>query len=473
MKIKELLKNEKLSLSLFCSGAGIIILVTLLVLFSVFFRKKTTETKAYTAAQKDLIFDIGCKAVSGSSLEDFLNVQSDNNFEYPYSDKLKQILNHYFLRGKTTITLLELYYPEYYGIAEGLGYYIPSEDNALWVEETLVRAEEERIAKELHEMEESLEEYNDVEDDMKSSLEGEFDDEVDNNSETNDEDLNENETDDTTNTEAIETTENTEAIETEKKVQEYHSEKADSIEKALESDKEPSYFMNKKSELGILYNDGEILIPSKTEEGYSLILANENKVIRSFYNDKMRIVKKEIWPAKNMSSKKPDSVEEMSYSEDGKILVSKLIDSGTDYTLIRYNEEGLTKAVEKYVMYEDKKYTITKRSCTYNEDGKITTDETTDYVYSGTDYKKLKYSFTKKYTYEYNEGDIPPDFKYYENGVMKMYNKYASEKGTYTSQIFFDENLSVKSYYENDIHIRDVYYNGKTIMREKVYEQQQ
>ena len=50
-------------------------------------------------------------------------------------------------------------------------------------------------------------------------------------------------------------------------------------------------------------------------------------------------------------------------------------------------------------------------------------------------------------------------------------DKYSTEKGIFTSRIFFDEGLSVKSYYENNIRVRDVYYRNNSIIREKVYEE--
>lgn len=454
MEIKKLLQNKKFSLSLIITGIGIIILVAVLALFSIISNRKEGESKSYSDTQRNLIYDIGCKAVSGSSFESLLSGKTENNLEYPFSENLKRILSHYFIKEKTTVTLLELYYPQYCGLAEGLGFYVPSDDNAMWVEETLVRAEEERIAKELHEMEESLDEYNEVEEEW-----------------TEDAIADESESDDYDEAES-ELNEDADSSGKRERTEEYHSEKADNIEKSLESQKDPLYYTNKNSQLSILYNDGEILIPSKTDDGHSIIMANDQQIIRRFFNEQMRLVKKENWSVKNISLKKPDSVEEMKYSEDGKTLLSKLIEAGEDYTLIYYNEDGLTKNVEHYVIFENKKYTLSKRSCLYNENGKITSDETTDYVYTGKDYKKLKYTFTKKYIYEYNEGDIPPDFRYYENNVMKMHNKYAAEKGSYTSHIFFDEKLSVKSYYEEDKHIKDVYYNGNKIMREKVYEQQ-
>ncbi len=127
-------------------------------------------------------------------------------------------------------------------------------------------------------------------------------------------------------------------------------------------------------------------------------------------------------------------------------------------------------AVEKYAVFENNKSITSKRNFTYDKDGRLLSDELNEYFYKATDYKVLDYSFTKKYLYTYNEGDIPPDFKYYENDVLKMYNKYSTEKGTYTSRIYFDEGMSVKAYYENNVRVRDVYYRNDRIIREKVYE---
>ena len=51
-----------------------------------------------------------------------------------------------------------------------------------------------------------------------------------------------------------------------------------------------------------------------------------------------------------------------------------------------------------------------------------------------------------------------------------MRNKYSLEKGTYTSQIFFDENMSVKTYYEKGVRVKETFMNGNKVMREKLYE---
>ena len=67
---------------------------------------------------------------------------------------------------------------------------------------------------------------------------------------------------------------------------------------------------------------------------------------------------------------------------------------------------------------------------------------------------------------------IPPDSKYYENNVLKMHNVYTDQKGNWVSTVYFDENLSVKTYYEDYIRVRDEYYNRGRLFRTKVYEKQ-
>ena len=111
-----------------------------------------------------------------------------------------------------------------------------------------------------------------------------------------------------------------------------------------------------------------------------------------------------------------------------------------------------------------------ERYLSYDETGFCFTDERIEHVYKDNEFKKPDYSFNKKYVYSFNSDDIPPDFEYFENGILKMKNKYSVDKGSYTSQVFFDNNFSVKAYYENEVRVRDVYYNGNTALKEKVYE---
>ena len=71
-----------------------------------------------------------------------------------------------------------------------------------------------------------------------------------------------------------------------------------------------------------------------------------------------------------------------------------------------------------------------------------------------------------------NVEDFPPDFEYFENDVLKMKNKYSSQKGSYTSQIFFEDDFSVKTYYIEEKKVKEIYYSGESVLRVKNYDKQ-
>ncbi len=454
MKIKELLKNKIKFFSLCVLLAVIVIVLLQKYVFSSGNSEYRLNNERYDEEVKELLFDIGCQAISGEAC-------FDKNIQYPYSEGLKIILSHSFITDGCIINLLDKYFPLYSGIADSSGFYNPSEDKGEWIEETIIRAEEERIALEISELEKSLEE---LQEDSKT----------DSMSEQIPEDIQAQEDKaEGAEEESDEASDSKESVSEENQFvsERLISHNADEIEAVLKKEFSGKILSDKNSKLKILEDEGEILIPMESSQGYSVIQANGSSVTRRFYNEKLRITKKEIWTIDSIDVDKPDSSEEYSYEADGESISSKLIDSGSDFTLINYDVNGLIADLHRYLILDEKKYTLQKRKCTYDDDKNIISDENIDYVYTDDTYKKIKYIFSKKYVYEYNEGDIPPDYKYYENGIMKMHNKYSLEKGNYTSQIYFEDNLSVKAYYENNIHVRDVYYRAGNIIREKVYEE--
>lgn len=308
-------------------------------------------------------------------------------------------------------------------------FYSPALDNAEWVEETLARAEEERIAEQMNEMESSLEEY------QQTDLSDET--AVAQNAETEESD---------------------------------NSETISDIEKYFESDNEGKTFSSKNGELKYYETGNEILLPQKTENGQLVIHADGRKITRIFYDDLFRIVKREQWEIFDTNSANLKQTEILKYQEAGYKVISKSVTTENDFEEIAYNDSALVQKITRYIIVKEKKYKVSERHCLYNSDNKIISDESIEYKYKQ-DYKKLDYSFSKKYVYTYNEGDVPPDFSYYENDILKMKNKYASDNTSYTSQVFFDNELSVKTYYENGIRLKDVYYKDDKLLREKVYEQ--
>ena len=78
--------------------------------------------------------------------------------------------------------------------------------------------------------------------------------------------------------------------------------------------------------------------------------------------------------------------------------------------------------------------------------------------------------YSRKYVYKRNDENLPPDFEYFENEILKMRNKYSSQKGSYTSQIFFEDGFSVKTYYIEEKKVKEIYYLGDSVLRIKNYE---
>ena len=325
--------------------------------------------------------------------------------------------------------------------------YNPALDDATWVESVFARIEEERIAEELRVMEESLEEY---QIDDASELIKDDEEESTMNSESESSEV----------SEMSDETNDSQAEETLSEIEKFFSEEKEEVTKTGKNDL-----------LSFYEFDNEIFTSQDSEGNHILVHSMKEKVNRFFYDDEYKLIKKEVWNIPSASKAALEKTETYKYFENSKVVSEKEITGPYTVENVKYNNDGKTLSAEKYAVFEDKEHITEKRLFSYDDDGNLLSDELKEYFYKADDYKDLDYSFTKKYLYSYNDEGIPPDFKYFENGILKMHNKYSTEKGNFTSRIFFDEGLSVKSYYENNIRVRDVYYRNNSIIREKVYEE--
>ena len=325
--------------------------------------------------------------------------------------------------------------------------YNPALDDATWVESVFARIEEERIAEELRVMEESLEEY---QIDDASELIKADEEESTMNSESESSEV----------SEMSDETNDSQAEETLSEIENFFSEEKEEVTKTGKNDL-----------LSFYEFDNEIFTSQDSEGNHILVHSMKEKVNRFFYDDEYKLIKKEVWNIPSVFKAVLEKTETYKYFENSKVVSEKEITGPYTVENVKYNNDGKTLSAEKYAVFEDKEHITEKRLFSYDDDGNLLSDELKEYFYKADDYKNLDYSFTKKYLYSYNDEGIPPDFKYFENGILKMHNKYSTEKGNFTSRIFFDEGLSVKSYYENNIRVRDVYYRNNSIIREKVYEE--
>lgn len=325
--------------------------------------------------------------------------------------------------------------------------YNPALDDATWVESVFARIEEERIAEELRVMEESLEEY---QIDDASELIKADEEESTMNSESESSEV----------SEMSDETNDSQAEETLSEIENFFSEEKEEVTKTGKNDL-----------LSFYEFDNEIFTSQDSEGNHILVHSKKEKANRFFYDDEYKLIKKEVWNIPSASKATLEKTETYKYFENSKVVSEKEITGPYTVENVKYSNDGKTLSAEKYAVFEDKEHITEKRLFSYDDDGNLLSDELKEYFYKADDYKDLDYSFTKKYLYSYNDEGIPPDFKYFENGILKMHNKYSTEKGNFTSRIFFDEGLSVKSYYENNIRVRDVYYRNNSIIREKVYEE--
>ena len=341
--------------------------------------------------------------------------------------------------------------------------YIPSDDDASWVEALLEHIEEERIAEELAKMEESVSEYQLEDEDFTETEENAAE----------------------SNTVEADAAGNKE------------TEELNPIEKFFEEAKEGKAITDKKQEMRFYEFDNEILSSQQTEDGLIVVHSAGTSVIRNFYDVQYNLIKKEEWNIKSASDSSIIKTEAYIYSVETKKVVQKDITTPAYFESVLYDEEKNPVSAKKYNLKDDKKYIAQERYWAYDSENQLIKDEQKEYSYADSEYKTKPEIFIRRYEYKYPEvekteasGDaagagesenteksekskIPPDSKYYENNVLKMHNVYTDQKGNWVSTVYFDENLSVKTYYEDYIRVRDEYYNRGRLFRTKVYEKQE
>ncbi len=328
---------------------------------------------------------------------------------------------------------------------ENYDFYSPFEDDASWVDSLLAQIEEERIAEELAKMEESFSEYQQQVPDPEAAAEAQ--------SENNNEAENKSES-------------------------ESETEEKNPVELFFEEVRQGMALKDKNDQLRYFEFDNEILSPQKTEDGFIIVHSNNQNVVRNFYNKEYQLLKKEEWNIKSASDARRLRTEDFVYSEENGSLIQKDITTEAAYETIDY-KDSYPVTSRKYAIIEENNYLVQERNWSYDSEKQLLKDEQKDYFYKDNDYAAKAQVFTRKYEYNYSaaanekeKNEIPPDLKYYENNVLKMQYNYTSQKGCWYCWVYFDENLSVRSYYENDIKIRDEYYNKGTLYRTKLYEKE-
>ncbi len=233
--------------------------------------------------------------------------------------------------------------------------------------------------------------------------------------------------------------------------------------------------VSKKGELSLNALSDEALFPQHTEDYTVLVFANKKKIVRKFYDKNSRIIKKEDWKISDISNTKLLKTEFYEYQENSFSLKNKIIIENQTKSYYAYTDKLLLSSEKKYALYteKDREKEALLFECFYEYDDKnrLTLEESREYDYAADSYKKLSKVFEKKYVYKYSfEEDIPADFEYYENKVLKVKKLCTKEKGTYTNYIYFDDDYCVSVFYKNGRIVKEIYSKGNKVIRENYYE---
>lgn len=201
-----------------------------------------------------------------------------------------------------------------------------------------------------------------------------------------------------------------------------------------------------------------------------LVYASDSSVTRRFYDEELRLEREEHWLIQDADSAELIKSVEVEYAPDG-ALASRSVREGGSLEIAMYDDDGLVLEKKVYEFSGDDMRIASETRRLYNQQKKVASEVLLDYHYKDSDFSALDFTYEQRYDYEYNDGDVPPDFDYYEDGVLRMRNRYSPDKGSYTSQIFFDEHNSVRTYYESDVRVREVFFMDGVVIRERIYDQ--
>ncbi len=76
----------------------------------------------------------------------------------------------------------------------------------------------------------------------------------------------------------------------------------------------------------------------------------------------------------------------------------------------------------------------------------------------------------KKNEYEYTQKSKTPDFKFYEDGVLRMTTLYIDET-TYENTMYFDNDYCVKTKYSNGRKVEEIIYSGAIEVKRRNFEE--
>lgn len=247
------------------------------------------------------------------------------------------------------------------------------------------------------------------------------------------------------------------------------SEKNDELSAAMNSfEKKEKSIRDSEYNIAFFSFDKEYFGTQDFAESKVLIRGDDKNMLRIYYDDELRMVKKETW--KMATDLKGSSlVTTQIYKYDNSNVPVSSVLSGTEYKYdMLYDRNGNVTESKNYRITEKGTYLESSSRWKFDQENKIKMKESTVYKYKNDNINVILSKETKKEEYEYKVDSKTPDYFYYENDELRL-KKIYTNTDDYITSTYFDGGFVVESYYSNYTRIKDVFYLNGKVKRVKNY----
>lgn len=234
-------------------------------------------------------------------------------------------------------------------------------------------------------------------------------------------------------------------------------------------------FLDLENNLSYFNFSDETFSFQKDPSGRVIINSDGKKSVRCYFDEKLRLEKKEIWDITDLNNSSIKKTEFYNYSADNLKPDSLEILEGNSKILEVYNSDGKVTAKKIYTQENledenEKKYILNEENFyLYDFDFRIVEKKTILYNYENTGKNKKAATSVQKEVFSYKKNISVPDYFYYENGILKKSVEY-KDSVNYIERIFFEDGFSVESYILNGKRTKDLFYKNGILLRRKNYE---
>ncbi len=208
---------------------------------------------------------------------------------------------------------------------------------------------------------------------------------------------------------------------------------------------------------------------SVSADGENVILVSvyKERVKRRSFDSKKRLLSTEIFSlASDSRSLLLSSSRTYFYNENGETAgpIKSIEEKGKTRIETCFSPSALPILIEEFVLGDEgEKTAVKKRERKYDEDGRTIFDERTTFLDGESE--KIRYEYTFTQTSE------EPDFRFFENDVLRQNRAYTAEKN-WTETTFFDNGFSVVALYEDGIKIEESVLFGEMEVRHRIFSEE-